>query len=194
MKRGKIFSALVYPFLMLQGRLKNYRKQVHSQSDNKEPTVTFYSLQARLNNGQAQSFQAYSGKYVLLVNLASFCGYTHQYKELQELYKKYEDKLVILGFPTNDFGDQEPGDDASIALFCQVNYGVTFPLFEKLAVKGPNQQRVYQWLSKPEQNGWNTETPSWNFCKYLVNTKGQLTHFFPPAISPLSDLVTNQLI
>jgi glutathione peroxidase len=122
-----------------------------------------------------------------LVNTASNCGYTNQYEELQQLYEQYNNRLVILGFPSNDFKEQEKGNDDEIARFCKINYGVTFPLMKKsVVIKGAGQNPVFQWLSDAAQNGWNTKTPSWNFSKYLVNESGMLTHYFDPAISPLS--------
>lgn len=158
------------------------------------PIVPFYSLSATANNGQNQSFDWLRGKHVLIVNLASNCGYTGQYADLEALYQQYKDKLVILGFPANNFGGQEPGSDAEIASFCQLNFGVTFPLFKKASVKGSDTQPVYQWLTDPAQNGWNSEEPSWNFFKYLVDDKGVLTHAFSSAVSPLSEDITKYLL
>jgi glutathione peroxidase len=158
------------------------------------PTVPFYSLSATKNNGENQSFDWLQGKHVLIVNLASNCGFTGQYEELEALYKKHQDKLVILGFPANNFGGQEPGSDAEIASFCQLNFGVTFPLFKKASVKGNDKQPVYEWLSNPAKNGWNREEPSWNFFKYLVDDKGVLLQTFSSAVSPLSEDITKYLL
>jgi glutathione peroxidase len=129
------------------------------------------------------------GKKVLLVNTASDCGYTNQYADLQKLFEKNSDRLIILGFPANDFKEQEKGTDEQIAQFCQINFGVTFPLAKKSSVKGDHKNEIFKWLSEKNKNGWNSKQPSWNFSKYLVNEQGQLTHYFDPAVSPLSDEV-----
>lgn len=132
-------------------------------------------------------FQELKGKKVLIVNTASNCGYTHQYAELQELYRSHSDTLTIIGFPSNNFREQEKGSDEEIATFCQVNYGVTFPLAKKSDVlKGEGQNKVFEWLTNKQLNGWNEQEPSWNFSKYLINEQGLLTHYFDPAVSPLS--------
>src|SRR6185295_11779982 len=111
-------------------------------------------------------------------NVASNCGFTGQYDELEKLYKSYGDELVILGFPANDFKEQEKGTDEEILQFCKVNFGVTFPLFQKHSVLKPNQGAVYKWLTDPLENGWNVQQPTWNFCKYIVDETGNLKAFF----------------
>ncbi len=121
---------------------------------------------------------------MLIVNLASLCGFTPQYEELQKLYEQAEN-LVILGFPANNFGTQEPGSDEEISNFCKVNYGVTFPLFKKDDVKGNEKQPVYQWLSDKNKNGWNDIEPKWNFYKYLIDEKGNLDKVFSSSVSPM---------
>jgi glutathione peroxidase len=126
---------------------------------------------------------------VLLVNVASKCGFTPQYAELQQLHEQYGDKLVILGFPANNFKGQEPGSNEEIAEFCQKNYGVKFQMFEKISVVGEDQHPLYQWLSKKELNGWNDEAPKWNFTKYLVNEKGELVKVFESKVKPTSEEV-----
>ncbi|CAN5282309.1 glutathione peroxidase [soil metagenome] len=154
---------------------------------------SFYSLPVVANNGTTENFEKFRGKKILIVNLASQCGYTPQYEELENLYKRSKDNLVILGFPSNDFGGQEPGSDEEIATFCKVNFGVTFFLYQKDHVAGNIKQPVYQWLSDPAKNGWNSKEPSWNFCKYLIDEEGTLTHIFSAAVSPLSDEIVNQI-
>ena len=134
------------------------------------------------------------GKKVLLVNTASNCGYTSQYSELQELYEKYKGKLEIIGFPANDFKEQEKGSDEEIAQFCKVNFGVSFPLMKKsVVIKSTDQNPVFKWLSDSTQNGWNQKEPSWNFSKYLVDEKGVLTNYFDPSVSPLSEEVIKSI-
>ncbi len=157
------------------------------------PPKPFYGLQATLNSGKPFSFEALKGKHVLLVNTASDCGYTGQYDDLEKLYQQYKDKLVILGFPANDFGGQEPGTDTDIAEFCKINYGVTFPLFKKAPVKENDKQPVFRWLSDATQNGWNDQEPTWNFWKYLVNPDGVLLNVYSSAVSPLGAEITGEL-
>lgn len=148
--------------------------------------VSFYSLNATANNGEVVAFEKFKGKKILIVNIASQCGYTPQYNELEELYQQYKDDVIVLGFPSNDFGGQEPGTDEEIEQFCKINFGVTFPLFHKDHVKGTARQPVYQWLCDAEKNGWNNEEPSWNFCKYLIDEQGNLDKICSSSVSPLT--------
>ena len=154
---------------------------------------SFYTLKGESNTGIPISFENFAGKKVLIVNLASRCGFTPQYKELQSLQDQFRDKLIILGCPSNDFGGQEPGTDEEIATFCEVNFRTTFPLLKKASVKGDEKQLVYAWLTNPSLNGWNNHEPSWNFCKYLVNERGQLVNFYSSSVSPLSELVIKSI-
>ena len=124
------------------------------------------------------------------MNLASQCGYTPQYEELEQLYQSNKNDLIILGFPSNDFGGQEPGTDTEIAQFCKINFGVTFPIFPKNFVSGPKKQPVYQWLTDPKKNGWNDKEPTWNFFKYMIDENGNLDTIFSSSVSPLSILKT----
>ena len=119
------------------------------------------------------------------MNTASDCGYTAQYDDLQKMYMENKDKLIILGFPSNDFGNQEKGNDEEIAQFCKINFGITFPLMKKTVVKKTSAQNsVFRWLTDKKENGWNDHQPDWNFSKYFVNEEGILTHYFGPSISP----------
>lgn len=136
-------------------------------------------------DGKKVNLEAYAGKKVIILNVASRCGFTPQYADWESYYKKNQDKVVVLGFPANDFMGQEPGSADDIATFCQKNYGVTFPMFEKVSViKGPAQHPLFKWLSTKELNGWNDNEPTWNFCKYVINEKGQVTHFFGSKVTP----------
>ena len=157
---------------------------VYENKDKVRAPQDFYSLKAIQNNGEEISFEKFRNKKVLIVNLASLCGFTPQYEELQKLYEQAEG-LVILGFPANNFGTQEPGSDEEISNFCKVNYGVTFPLFKKADVKGNEKQPVYQWLSDKNKNGWNDIEPKWNFYKYLVDENGNLQKVFSSSVSPM---------
>lgn len=154
---------------------------------------TFHDFTVRSIEGKDIPMSTYKGKKVLIVNTASECGYTPQYAELEELCKQQKDKLVLLGFPANNFGGQEPGDNHEIAAFCQKNFGVTFQLFEKSDVIGKNQNPLYSWLTHAEQNGWNDTPPNWNFCKYLINENGELVKFYSSSVSPLSEEITKEL-
>jgi glutathione peroxidase len=184
----------MYPVIMFPGKLMGAKNGSKLNTENKQAQKDFYALQAVLNNGDTLSFETFRGKKVLLVNTASDCGYTGQYKELEALYQQYKDNLIVVGFPANDFKEQEKKSDADIATFCKVNYGVTFLLMRKgSVVKGSEQQSVYQWLTQPTANGWCSKAPVWNFCKYLVNEEGVLTAYFPQTVSPLDEAVTQQL-
>ena len=184
---------LVYPLLMKLGRRGKGLQLVENRS-NTQPLQSFYTLQVQLNNGGIFHFDFLQGKKVLLVNTASNCGYTSQYAELQQLYELHKANLTVLGFPANDFKEQEKGSDEEIARFCQDNYGITFPLVTKSTViKSLQQHPVFQWLTHKVQNGWNDKAPAWNFSKYLVNETGTLTHYFGPSVSPLSEEVLSAI-
>ncbi len=185
--RQKVLKA-VYPAFMWFTKLAGTNAKELTGS--KEPPISFYTQKATLNNGDTLDFASLKGKKVLLVNTASNCGYTNQYDDLQKLSEEYKDKLVVLGFPANDFKEQEKGADNEIAKFCKANFGVAFPLMQKsVVVKSPQQNTVFQWLTDSTKNGWSNKYPSWNFSKYLVNEKGVLTHYFDPSVSPLSEAV-----
>ncbi len=175
-----------YFFLMkLPGKSGNAKVMMNEKKTKSlEP---FYSLQATKNNGKGLAFVSLRGKKVLIVNTASECGYTPQYDELEKLYEENKSKLVVLGFPSNDFGEQEKGSDDEIAKFCKINFGVTFPLMKKSTViKSDRQNAVFEWLTNGKKNGWNNQPPEWNFCKYLIDEDGMLTGVFASAVSPLS--------
>lgn len=182
--RQKVLKA-IYPAWMWWAKLTG--KNTKELSGNLHPPVSFYTLKGILNNGDTLDLATLKGKKVMLVNTASDCGYTNQYTALQNLADTHKDKLVVLGFPANDFKEQETGTDKEIAAFCKANYGVTFPLMQKSSViKSPQQNSIYQWLTDSSKNGWNNKRPSWNFTKYIVNEEGVLTHYFGSSISPLS--------
>ena len=173
-----------YPLRMKISKLTGMGIQIIENNNGVTAAENFYSLKAILNNGEEISFEKYKDKKILIVNLASQCGYTPQYEELETLYKKNKD-IAILGFPANNFGAQEPGTDKEIAEFCKLNYGVTFPLFKKNDVKGNSKQPVYEWLSDKSKNGWNDQEPQWNFYKYLVDENGNLSKVFSSSVPPL---------
>lgn len=158
---------------------------------NSDVPKTFHELSLKTLDGKGQiNFADYKGKKVLCVNVASECGYTYQYEDLQKLSERYKDTLVIVGFPCNQFGGQEPGAPEEIATFCQKNYGVTFPLTEKIDVKGNNQHPVYQWLTKKQYNGVDDYSVSWNFNKFLLDENGKLMAHFGSKTKPFDvDLI-----
>ena len=144
-------------------------------------------------DGKQINLAAYKGKKILIVNTASKCGYTPQYESLQKVYDQYKDKLVILGFPCNQFGGQEPGTNAEIVEFCEKNYGVTFPLADKVDVKGTDQSSIYQWLTQKTKNGVLDATIGWNFNKFLLDENGKMLAYFPSNVKPDSDAILNYL-
>jgi len=168
-------------------------KNIILNTKNIAPKKSFYELEAISIDGEKINFDQYKNKKILIVNVASECGYTYQYEGLQKLQDIYQDKVVVLGFPANDFFNQESGSNEEIEEFCETNYGITFPMFKKTTTKGKKQSSVYQWLTNKDFNGWNAQRPTWNFCKYLVNEKGELVGFFNSKIKPLSEEITSLL-
>jgi glutathione peroxidase len=144
----------------------------------------FHSFKIESLEGKEIDFSQFKGKKVLVVNTASECGYTPQYADLQKLHETHGDKVVVLGFPANNFGGQEPGSEEQIAEFCQKNYGVTFQMMEKVSVKGDDQHALYQWLKK---NSPNNDEPGWNFSKYLIDENGRVIAFYPSKVKPMGE-------
>ena len=146
---------------------------------------SIYDFKVEGLEGGTIDFSKYKGKKILVVNTASKCGYTPQYKELEEIYKKYSSKnFVIVGFPANNFGAQEPGSDKEIQSFCQLNYGVTFPMMSKVSVKGNDMCEMYKFLTQKDKNGLQDSEVKWNFQKYLINEKGELEKVFLSNVKP----------
>lgn len=176
----------LYP--VIRKALSNKNGKVLNNDKDVSPKEPFYAQKATLSNGKDLDFSTFSGKKILLVNTASDCGYTGQYAELQKLHEQLGDKLAIVAFPANDFQEQEKGSDKDIEQFCQINYGVTFPLAKKgVVVKNEQQQPVFKWLTDAKQNGWNDHAPDWNFSKYIIDEKGNLANYFGPSVSPLDE-------
>jgi glutathione peroxidase len=185
--RQKILKA-VYPAFVWITKLTGKNSAELSNAKVIPPKVSIYDLSVQLNNNTQLRLDSLKGKKILLVNTASDCGYTAQYDDLQKLYEQFKDKLVIIGFPANDFKEQEKGTDEEIASFCKLNFGVTFPLAKKsVVVKGQQQNEIFQWLTDAAKNGWNDKAPVWNFSKYLVNEQGVLMNYFEPSVSPLNE-------
>jgi glutathione peroxidase len=146
-----------------------------------------------LNNidGANIDLSKFKGKYILFVNVASNCGFTKQYADLEKLYQQYKQELVVIGLPCNQFGGQEPGNSIEIKQFCQKNYGVSFPITEKINVKGENIHQLYSWLTDKEKNGNINSNVKWNFQKYLVGRSGELVNYFYSTTNPLSNKITS---
>ncbi|SCX91995.1 glutathione peroxidase [Flavobacterium caeni] len=155
-----------------------------SSTQAKTMKASIHQFQVESINGGTFDFRELAGKKVMIVNTASECGFTPQYKELQALYEKYQGRLVIIGFPTNDFGGQEPGSNREIANFCEVNYGVSFPMMAKITVKGEQMHPVYQFLTQRAKNGLKNSKVEWNFQKYLLNPKGELVEVLASDVKP----------
>lgn len=185
---------LIYPLWMWFNDVLS-RHASHIENINRVPPIfSFYDLKATANNGTVIDFAGFRGKKVLLVNTASDCGYTGQYAQLEQLYLENKDKLVVIGFPANDFKKQERGTDEEIAAFCKANYAISFPISQKIVVvKKPGQHPIFQWLSTASRNGWCDQAPVWNFSKYLVSEAGVLESYFGPAISPLDSIVLKDI-
>jgi glutathione peroxidase len=150
----------------------------------------FHSFKTKTIDGKDFDLASLKGKKVLVVNTASKCGLTPQYKELEALYKQYKDKnFVIIGFPANNFLSQEPGSNEEIAEFCELNYGVTFPMMSKISVKGNDQDPIYKWLTSKTENGKIDAEVTWNFQKFMIDENGELADFASPREKPLSEKI-----
>jgi glutathione peroxidase len=155
--------------------------------------TSIYDFKVPSLDGNTIDFSKYKGKNILIVNTASQCGYTKQYADLEKLYEKYKGNLVIIGFPANNFGQQEPGTNVEIAEFCSKNYGVTFPMAEKISVKGEDIHPLFKWLTSKQDNGIMDAEIKWNFTKFLIDKNGKLVAVFPSAVTPMSEEITKYL-
>jgi glutathione peroxidase len=178
MKTKRIYSLLFLSMVTLAG---------FSQASG------FYDFKVKTLEGKDFDFASLKGKKVMIVNTASKCGNTPQYKELQDLYEQYGKELVIIGFPANNFANQEPGTNAEIRQFCTENYGVTFPMMAKISVKGKDMAPVYQWLTSKAKNGVMDSEVKWNFQKYLIDENGKLVNVIDPKQKPESDPIIGWL-
>jgi glutathione peroxidase len=185
--------AIVYPIYRVLLSRTRIGETIKVDAEQPEEE-SFYKLESVKIGGEILHFSELKGKHVLIVNTASDCGYTAQYAELEKLQQEFKQSLVILGFPANDFKEQEPGSDQEIESFCKKNYNISFPLMKKSIVrKDKNQNPVFTWLTDPNLNGWNARKPDWNFSKYLINPKGRLVNYFGPVVSPLGEEVKSAL-
>ncbi len=182
MKIVLIIAGCIVLLAILYATLSGSRRPRNAKS-----RTSLHDLDIYLIDGKRKSMADFKGKKLLIVNVASQCGFTPQYQELEKLYNERRGKLEILGIPSNDFMGQEPGTNEEISNFCKVRYGVTFWLSQKVAVKGDGKVALYRWLTEKELNGWNDKSPKWNFYKYLIDESGELMGVFPSTVSPMSD-------
>ncbi|MGC4058095.1 MAG: glutathione peroxidase [Chitinophagaceae bacterium] len=157
-----------------------------ARAGGKDGQPVIYGFKVAGLEGGTIDFSQFKGKKILIVNTASECGYTPQYEGLEALYKANKGKMVIVGFPSNDFGAQEPGDNKTIASFCKKNYGVSFPMASKVVVKGDKQVPLYRWLTHKSENGFQDSEVKWNFNKYLIDEQGHLIGVYPSSVTPQS--------
>ena len=154
---------------------------------------SIYDIEINSLQGKPIQLSDYKGKKILFVNVASKCGFTPQYRELQQLHETFKDNLVVIGVPCNQFGKQEPGQSNEIQEFCEVNYGVSFLITEKISVKGSNQHPLYKWLTKKAINGRQNSVVKWNFQKYLVDENGEFIDYFYSITKPMNSRITKYL-
>lgn len=183
MKYVKILIALIITMglaAFLSSKLSSGKKQ--------EVAGSVYDFKMKSLDGKEVDLAQYKGKYMLIVNTASKCGYTYQYKDLEKLHEQFGNKVAVLGFPANNFLWQEPGSSEEIATFCERNYGVKFQMFEKVSVKGSDKAPLYKWLEAK-----TGEVPSWNFCKYLISPEGNVLGFYTPQVRPMDKAIMDKI-
>lgn len=184
----KIFSVLLLVTAFTSSNLNAQTKMSSSADKN-----SVYQFSTKALDGSTINFSDFKGKKILIVNTASECGYTPQYEGLEALYEKYKEKLVIVGFPANNFGGQEPGSNTEIGAFCKKNYGVTFPMAEKVSVKGSDTAPIYNWLTHKSENGVLDAEIKWNFNKFLLDENGHVIAKFDSGVTPMSEEITGKL-
>ncbi|MDE3251175.1 MAG: glutathione peroxidase [Bacteroidota bacterium] len=156
-------------------------------------TSSIHSFKVKSIDGKIIDFSQFKGKKILVVNTASKCGFTPQYEALEKVYEQYKDKLVIVGFPANNFGSQEPGTNDEIQQFCKARFGVKFPLASKISVKGDDEAPIYKWLTNKSENGVLDATITWNFNKFLLDENGKMIAYFPSKVTPDSEEILKYL-
>ncbi|HMU07276.1 MAG TPA: glutathione peroxidase [Kaistella sp.] len=186
----KIFIMLLSVGAFLQSCTQQ-KKEI--SQDKTQQMKTIYDYKVESLDGKEINFADFKGKKILIVNTASECGFTPQYADLETLSKDYKDKLVVVGFPANNFGGQEPGSNAEIGAFCQKNYGVTFPMAAKVSVKGDDTAPIFKYLTEKDLNGVKNTTILWNFTKFLLDENGKLIDSFISTTKPTSESITKYL-
>ncbi|PWN71658.1 glutathione peroxidase [Chryseobacterium phosphatilyticum] len=187
-----IFLMLLSFIAFLQS-CTNQKSEISKAKTKELMGKTIYDFKVESLDGKEINFADYKGKKILIVNTASECGFTPQYADLEKVYEQYKDKLVIVGFPANNFGGQEPGTNTEIGAFCQKNYGVTFPLAAKVSVKGDDTAPIFKYLTEQELNGVKNTTILWNFTKFLIDENGKLIDTFVSTTKPTDEAITKYL-
>ncbi|AZA50064.1 glutathione peroxidase [Chryseobacterium carnipullorum] len=184
---------LLLSFVAFLQSCTNQKSEVSQTKTNELMGKTIYDFKVESLDGKEINFADFKGKKILIVNTASECGFTPQYADLEKVYEEYKDKLVIVGFPANNFGGQEPGTNTEIGAFCQKNYGVTFPLAAKVSVKGDDTAPIFKYLTEKELNGVKNTTILWNFTKFLIDENGKLVDTFVSTTKPTDEAITKYL-
>lgn len=188
----RVFQLLLITLAFVQS-CTNQKTEISEQKTKELMGKSIYDYKVASLDGGEIDFAEFKGKKILIVNTASECGFTPQYADLETLSNEYKDKLVVVGFPANNFGGQEPGTDEEIATFCQKNYGVTFPMAAKVSVKGDDMAPIFKYLTEKELNGVKNSAVMWNFTKFLVDENGKLIDSFVSTTKPTSDAITKYL-
>lgn len=188
----KIFLLLLSFVAFLQS-CTNQKSEISKAKTNELMGKTIYDFKVESLDGKEINFADFKGKKILIVNTASECGFTPQYADLEKVYEEYKDKLVVVGFPANNFGGQEPGTNTEIGAFCQKNFGVTFPLAAKVSVKGDDTAPIFKYLTEKDLNGVKNTTILWNFTKFLVDENGKLIDSFVSTTKPTDQAITKYL-
>ena len=191
-----MFKLLIPAALLISCAAKNNTPAMANDTPAATEAVankSIYGFKVTTLDGGTIDFASFKGKKILIVNTASECGFTPQYEGLEKLYEKYKDKLVIVGFPANNFGSQEPGTNDEIGAFCKKNYGVTFPMAAKISVKGDDAAPIYKWLCHKSENGVLDAEVGWNFNKFLLDENGKLLAHFESKVTPMSEEITGKL-
>jgi len=193
MKKIIYLSFLCLLTISCKNNAQEKKEAINLKQTIMQPKTPIYTIAINNLNGDPINLADYKGKKILFVNVASECGFTPQYKDLQELHKTYGEKLVVIGLPCNQFGEQEPGSASEIQDFCSKNYGVEFLITEKIDVKGANQHPLYAWLTNKDLNGSKSSTVKWNFQKYLVDEQGNFIDFYYSITNPLATEITSKI-
>ena len=190
-----MIKIIAFSFVLLSCASKTNSVNMNNDSTISVPVAakSIYDFKVDGLSGGTIDFSSFKGKKILIVNTASACGYTPQYEGLEALYKKYQDKLVIIGFPANNFNGQESGTNSEIKEFCKKNYGVTFPMAAKISVQGDDIAPLYKWLCNKSENGVLDAKIGWNFNKFLIDEKGNMVSHFESKVTPMSDEITSKL-
>ena len=191
-----MIKLIALSFVLLSCAAKTNNENMNNETASTNAVISaksIYDFKVDALSGGTIDFASFKGKKILIVNTASACGYTPQYEGLEALYKKYQDKLVIIGFPANNFNGQESGTNSEIKEFCKKNYGVTFPMAAKISVQGDDIAPLYKWLCNKTENGVLDAKIGWNFNKFLIDEKGNMVSHFESGVTPLSNEITSKL-